>query len=76
MFNHSDPLRENIVSGAPKVWKLYLLPNCSSEGIAQHLYSIFDPMVQKETAGRAFIISITITEDSKNSATYTPVSSQ
>ena len=72
LFNESDPLREQIMSGAPAAWKTYIVPNCSCEGLAQHLYETFDPMVRQETSDRAFILSIEVIEDSKNAATYTP----
>lgn len=72
LFNESDPLKEQIINAAPEVYKTYILPNCSSEGIAEHLFQIFQPMVLEETNGRAFISQIEIVEDSKNSATYTP----
>jgi 6-pyruvoyltetrahydropterin/6-carboxytetrahydropterin synthase len=72
LFNIDDPLRDQIISAVPQVWKPYLLPDCSSEGIAQHLYSIFNPLVVQQTGGRAFIVAIQVAEDSKNSATFTP----
>jgi 6-pyruvoyltetrahydropterin/6-carboxytetrahydropterin synthase len=72
LFNADDPLKEQIVQSAPTAFKTYILPSCSSEGIAEHLFAIFNPMVQAATKGRAFITQIEIFEDSKNSATYAP----
>lgn len=72
LFNADDPWQGRITQAAPEAFKTYILPNCSSEGIAQHLFEVFDPMVKQETHNRAFIIQIEIFEDSKNSATYTP----
>lgn len=72
LFNADDPLKDRIIQAAPQAFKTYILPNCSSEGIAQHLFDIFAPMVKQETQNRAFIIKIEIFEDSKNSATYQP----
>jgi 6-pyruvoyltetrahydropterin/6-carboxytetrahydropterin synthase len=72
LLNEDDPLREKIVAGAPEVWKVYVVPNCSSEGLAQHIFDVFDPMVREQTGNRAFILSVEVVEDSKNSAVYTP----
>jgi 6-pyruvoyltetrahydropterin/6-carboxytetrahydropterin synthase len=71
VFSSDDPLIEKLSAiGGPAVWKTYLVPNCSCEGMAEHLHGVFDTMVQKTTHGRAFVISIEVTEDSKNSAMY------
>jgi 6-pyruvoyltetrahydropterin/6-carboxytetrahydropterin synthase len=47
-----------------------VLPNCSCEGLAQHLFEIFDPQVREATQERAWITEVEIEEDSKNSATF------
>lgn len=70
LFNESDPLREKIVSACPGVWKAVVVPNCSCEGLAHYLYGTFDELVRKHTANRAFLVSVEVVEDSKNSATY------
>jgi 6-pyruvoyltetrahydropterin/6-carboxytetrahydropterin synthase len=72
VFNDSDPLREQIVSACPGAWKVYVVPSCSCEGLAQHLFAIFDHLVRQQTLHRAFVISVEVVEDSKNSATYVP----
>ncbi len=72
LFNEDDPERETLVRTLPGAWKAYTLPCCSAEGIAEHLYSIFDPMVQQHTAGRAYVQSIEVREDSRNAARYQP----
>ena len=72
LLNEDDPLREQIVAGAPEVWNVYVLPNCSCEGLAQHIFEIFDLMIREQTGNRAFILSVEVVEDSKNSAVYAP----
>ena len=72
VFNADDPLRESLVRvGGSAVWKPYVVPSCSCEGMAEHLYQIFGPMIREASKGRVFILSIEVTEDSKNSAIYT-----
>jgi 6-pyruvoyltetrahydropterin/6-carboxytetrahydropterin synthase len=70
VFNESDPLREQIVASCPVAWKVYLVPSCSCEGLAQHLFKVFDKLVREQTAERAFLVSVEVVEDSKNSATF------
>jgi 6-pyruvoyltetrahydropterin/6-carboxytetrahydropterin synthase len=52
--------------------QLLVIPDASCEGLAKHLFQTFDPMVRDRTRGRAWISSIELHEDSKNSATYAP----
>jgi len=54
------------------LFKAYVLPNCSCEGLAQHIYEVFDPLIRAQTAGRVWITEVEIEEDSKNSAAYSP----
>jgi 6-pyruvoyltetrahydropterin/6-carboxytetrahydropterin synthase len=71
VFSDDDPMRDALVNvGGRALWKTYLVKNCSCEGMAAHLHQVFDTMVREVTKGRAFIISVEVTEDSKNSATY------
>ena len=72
LFNESDPKKDALLSAYGDLFKVYLLPNCSSEGLAQHLHGIFDAMVREHTDGRAWVAAIEIEEDSKNSAQYIP----
>ena len=44
----------------------------STEGIARFLFETFDPMVRKETGGRAWVRQIILHEDTKNVARYQP----
>ena len=72
LFNAEDPEIEQLLTNTGHLCKAYILPNCSCEGIAQHLHVIFDQMVRVETNNRAWITQIEIAEDSKNSAAYRP----
>lgn len=72
VFNHDDPLRDTLLAAAPGAFKAYTVENCSSEGLARHLYQMLDPMVRAHTGERAWIVSVEVGEDSKNAATYQP----
>ncbi len=71
VLSSNDPYLEKLNSvGGKDVWKMYIVPNCSSEGISKHLFEVFDPIVREITSGRAFVIAVEVTEDSKNSASF------
>lgn len=71
VFNRDDPMREALFRvGEGSVWKMYVVDSCSCEGMAKHLHELFDPLVREKTTGRAWIVSIEVAEDSKNSAVY------
>ncbi|HAV14093.1 MAG TPA: 6-carboxytetrahydropterin synthase [Opitutae bacterium] len=72
LFNESDPEKDALLANAGHLFKPYFLPNSSCEGLAQHIHSIFDPMVREQTKSRVWIIEVEIDEDSKNSACYRP----
>lgn len=71
LFNEDDPAREALLKAHPELFKAYFLPNCSCEGLAQHLHGIFDPMVRAHTDNRVRVASVEVSEDSKNAASYT-----
>ena len=72
VFNRDDPMREKLTAtGGDTLWKPYVVDSCSCEGLAEHLFGVFDPMVQRATDGRAFLLGVELTEDSKNSAAFT-----
>ncbi len=71
VFNSDDPLLESLTAvGGAAVWKKYVVLRCSCEGMAEHLFGIFDKMVRDCTAGRAFVVAVEVIEDLKNSATF------
>lgn len=76
VFNRDDPLLEQLLSinesSGCKVYQPYIVDQCSSEGLAEHLFEIVDPMVREMTDGRAHLISVKVVEDTRNSATYQP----
>jgi 6-pyruvoyltetrahydropterin/6-carboxytetrahydropterin synthase len=69
VFSEDDPLKEALLAVAD-VWKPYTVPNSSCEGLACHLYKTLGQLVRDETLGRAWVVEVEVTEDSKNSATY------
>ena len=71
LFNENDPEARQMLNHSENLFKVYTLPNCSCEGIAQHLHKIFDKMVRLETDNRVWITTVEIIEDAKNSAIYT-----
>ena len=72
VLNESDPLRETLVNAAPGAWKPYVVPNCSCEGLAEHLFGVFNALVKTHSQSRVRVVAIEIFEDSKNSARYEP----
>lgn len=72
LLNENDPEKETLLASSGHLFKPYILPNSSCEGLAQHIFDVFNPMVQKQTADRAWITQVMIEEDSKNSAMYQP----
>lgn len=70
LFNENDPERDALIAAGPTSWKVYVLENCSCEGIAQHLFDLFNAKVKEHTQGRVWITEVEVAEDSKNSATY------
>ena len=72
LFNETDPEKDRLLQAAGDLFKVYTLPACSCEGLAEHLFGIFDAMVRAETEDRAWIVEVEVEEDSKNSATFRP----
>tara|TARA_B110000003_G_scaffold261627_1_gene283529 strand:+ start:347 stop:781 length:435 start_codon:yes stop_codon:yes gene_type:complete len=71
LLNEDDPHRSELECHKASLFKFHILPCCSSEGIAQHLFQIFNTMVQSHTQQRVWLSHVDIKEDSKNSASYT-----
>lgn len=72
VFNADDPLRAALVAAAPEAWKVYVVPSCSSEGLAEHLHGVFDGLVRAHTGGRAWVAEVEVFEDTRNAAVYRP----
>lgn len=72
VFSHDDPLVDTLIAaGGSAAWKVYRLDCCSCEGLARHLFDIFDRMVRDDTADRVYLLAIEVAEDSRNSARWT-----
>lgn len=69
MFAASDAEGLKMLNAFPHLFKPYILENCSAEGLATHLFDVFDALVRRETGGRARLKAIKVGEDSKNFAT-------
>lgn len=50
--------------------KITTVSNASCEGIAKHIFDIFDVMIRSETSQRAWICKIELYEDSYNKVYY------
>ncbi|WP_309396939.1 6-pyruvoyl trahydropterin synthase family protein [Cerasicoccus maritimus] len=72
VFRKDDPLLDTLVNAAPEAWKVFLVDDCSNEGLAVLVFEEFDKLVRAETNGRAWVTEVEIEEDSKNSAKYAP----
>ena len=68
-----DPEKEKLLQLASDgLLQITWVESASCEGIARFLYETFQPMVDAQTKGRAWIKSVHLKEDSKNAADYTP----
>lgn len=72
LFNQDDVEIDALLAQFGHLFKPYIVPSTSCEGLAQHLYEIFNPMVLAETDGRAWLTTVEVEEDYKNSAAYRP----
>lgn len=72
LFNEDDPDKDTLLGQFGQLFKPYVLRSCSSEGLAQHLYEVFNPMVRADTKDRVWLTMVEIEEDSKNSAAFSP----
>ncbi len=66
----SDEEGQKMLAAFPHLFKPYFVENCSAEGLAQHLFCVFDALVRKESANRAWVHGIKVGEDSKNFAYF------
>ena len=76
VFNRDDPQLEAILSinekSGCRIYKAFIVEQCSSEGLAKHIFDVADKMIREMTDGRAYLTSVAVTEDSRNSASYEP----
>ena len=72
-FSSADPHRSKIEELAElDLVKPLFIENASCEGLARHIFDTFDKLVRSNTGERAWLVSIDLEEDSKNSAFYAP----
>lgn len=70
VFSTKDPLAQKIMESAPQAWKPYFVEAPSCEGLAEHLFEIFNKMVSEHTGGRVRVCALEVSEDKKNTARY------
>lgn len=73
-FAKSDTEGLRMLAAFPHLFKPYVMENCSAEGMAEHLFGVFDKLIREESKNRVRLLSIRVGEDSKNFATYAPKS--
>lgn len=59
----------SLESEGPRVFKLFVVKDCSSEGLARFLLKEWGGMVASMTDGRVTVTHVDVIEDSKNYAT-------
>lgn len=72
VFSKEDPEKDRLLAEFPGLFKPFIVENASCEGIASHVYQVFDDKVRRETGGRAWVVELRLNEDSRNFATYRP----
>ena len=70
LFNESDPESEALLVQSGHLFKPYILPNASCEGLAQHLHEVFNLMVREQSKDRVWVTQVEVKEDSKNSSIF------
>lgn len=70
MFAKDDTEGLKMLAAFPHLFKPYIIDNCSAEGLATHLFDVFDSLVRKESGNRAWLKAIKVGEDSKNFAYF------
>lgn len=68
LLNENDPCLSEFRHS--KYFKLFIIPDCSCEGLSAFLFKTFNDLVQEQEGGRVKITKLTLAEDSKNSTTF------
>lgn len=75
VLNEDDPASHHIFGQLKEFAEIVLVPNCSAEGLAEHLLVVVDNILVAVTGhrpqGRVFLLEVEVFEDSKNSAKAT-----
>ena len=74
VYNKDDTLVGEMIASNPDAFKPYPVDSCSAEGLARHLFTVFEKTVQERTDSRVFLISVEVMEDDKNTALYENIS--
>lgn len=70
LFAESDTEGRKMLEAFPHLFKAYIVKSCAAEGLAVHLFDVFDGLIREESGGRAWLKSIRVGEDSKNFAYF------
>lgn len=72
VLSETDPLLAAVEKFTAEhgIENIKTVPDCSCEGLANLFFKALTRIVHEETQGRACVKSLTLHEDSKNSATY------
>jgi 6-pyruvoyltetrahydropterin/6-carboxytetrahydropterin synthase len=76
LINGSDPLLQDIQEWLQMmdINNVVEVPDCSCEGIAKLVWQLSNAAVVKQTDGRVRVRKVIVYEDTKNWATYAPIS--
>ena len=69
VFSKDDPEKDRLLVAFPGLFKPFVVENASCEGIAKHVFGVFDALVRRETGGRAWVTELRLNEDSRNFTT-------
>ena len=71
LINEDDPMRSLFEKHDGDLWKLTVMPNVGMEASAKYIYDHVNPMIDKMTNGRCWVVSVECRENVKNSAIFT-----
>lgn len=72
VLNADDPALNTLRETHAPLFKFYVVPSCSCEGLAAFVFAAIDPLVRHETGGRVRLVALEIFEDARNSARFAP----
>lgn len=81
VLNADDPALERLTAMLTKGWpndeaspdqfaKITVVPNCGAEGLAEWVFKKVTDALSAATAGRVYLLSVIVYEDTKNRASY------
>lgn len=68
VYNQDDTKMQEVINTFPEMFKATPVPDCSCEGLAEHLRGLFDVRIREVSEGRAFVYSVQLDEDADNTA--------